>query len=182
MFLSSLKCIKNVIKLTPTASPAFCIDERTECKLYLLTLHRTEIQVCIIDPLLIWHSQCTVHRRSCVVVVGHTVKCVSRVLHGLTLFLCSSEGGVEQSDSCELGSSHRCGCAVQFFTPLFFSGFHSYSGFRTPRQTAAAEFKETGDSYFKYDKRQPLSLSLFPDAFCLGLFDSIAMFNQSRSE
>lgn len=48
--------------------------------------------------------------------------------------------------------------AAQFNFSLLFSVFHSYSGFRTLRQTAAAEFKETGDSYFKYDKRQPLSL------------------------
>lgn len=31
------------------------------------------------------------------------------------LLLCSSEGGVEQSDSSELSSSHRCGCALEFF-------------------------------------------------------------------
>lgn len=49
------------------------------------------------------------------------VRTETMVSHGVTLFLCSSEGGVEQSDSCELGSSHRCGCAVQFFTPFFFN-------------------------------------------------------------
>lgn len=36
-----------------------------------------------------------------------------------TLFLCSSEGGVEQSDSCELSSSHCCACAVQFVAAFF---------------------------------------------------------------
>lgn len=36
-----------------------------------------------------------------------------------------------------------------FFTPTRASGRQD--------ETAAAEFKETGDSYFKYDKRQPLS-------------------------
>lgn len=49
---------------------------------------------------------------------GYSVNYVAIVLHGVTLFLCSSEGGVEQSDSWELSSSHGCGCAVQFFTPL----------------------------------------------------------------
>lgn len=73
-------------------------------------------------------------------------------------FPCSSEGGVEQCDSCELRPAPPGACAVRRHLFSFFN-FHSYSGFRTPRRIAAAEFKETVDGYFKEDKRQPLSLS-----------------------
>lgn len=84
----------------------------------------------------------------------YTYLCASR-----TSFPCSSEGGVEQCDSCELRPAPPCARAAQHHLFSLFFNFHSYSGFRTPRRIAAAEFKETVDGYFKEDKRQPLSLS-----------------------
>lgn len=63
----------------------------------------------------------------------------------------------------------------QFFTPTLASGRQD--------KTAAAEFKETVDSYFKYDKRQPLSpLAYFPTLLVSACFKSMVMFKQSRGE